>query len=203
LSNLIPLIIIFIAILFFLLASFGIDVYQYLYFLSPSENQLYFSSLEETYFVKGEYWRTFTPALMHFSLTHLLFNCLWVYVVGLEIQKAQGKFVLLLIIFISGIIANFSEFFLYESIRFGGLSGVVYGLFGYCFSKEIILKKHQFGFPPALYTFIFIWLLIGYTDILYYLGFGMVANGAHLGGLLSGILIGIIPSKNINGLGNK
>jgi membrane associated rhomboid family serine protease len=31
----------------------------------------------------------------------------------------------------------------------------------------------------------------------------MVANGAHLGGLLSGILIGIIPSKNINGLGNK
>jgi len=40
-----------------------------------------------------------------------------------------------------------------------------------------------------------IWLLVGYTDILYYLGFGMVANGAHLGGLLSGILMGIIPSK--------
>ena len=202
-SNLIPLTIVFIASLFFLLASFGINFYQYLYFLSPSENQLYFSSLEETYLVKGEYWRIFSPALMHFSLTHLLFNCLWVYVVGLEIQRVQGKLALLLIIFTSGIISNFSEFFLYESIRFGGLSGVVYGLFGYCFSKEIILKKHQFGFPPALYTFIFIWLLIGYTDILYYLGFGMVANGAHLGGLLSGILIGIIPSKNINGLGNK
>ena len=194
-SNLIPLIIIFIASLFFLLASFGINYYQYLYFLSPLENQLYFSSFEETYLVKGEYWRIFTPALMHFSLTHLLFNCLWVYVVGIEIQKVQGKLALLLIIFTSGIIANFSEYFLYESIRFGGLSGVVYGLFGYCFAKEIILKHHHFGFPPSLYTFIFIWLLVGYTDILYYLGFGMIANGAHLGGLLSGALIGIIPSK--------
>ena len=194
-SNLIPLTIIFIASLFFLLASFGINFYQYLYFLSPSENQLYFSSLEETYLVKGEYWRIFTPALMHFSLTHLLFNCLWVYVVGLEIQKVLGKLALLLIIFTSGIIANFSEFFLYESIRFGGLSGVVYGLFGYCFAKEIILKQYHFSFPPSLYTFILIWLLVGYTDILYYLGFGMVANGAHLGGLLSGMLMGIIPSE--------
>ena len=193
--NLIPITIIFIASLFFLLASFGINFYQYLFFLSPSENQLYFSSFEETYFVKGEYWRIFTPALIHFSLTHLLFNCLWVYVVGSEIQKVQGKLALLLIILASGIISNFSEFFLYGSIRFGGLSGIVYGLFGYCFSQEIILKKHQFGFPPALYTFIFIWLLIGYTDILYYLGFGMVANGAHLGGLLSGLLIGIILPK--------
>jgi GlpG protein len=195
LSNLIPLTLIFIASLFFLLASFGINFYQYLYFLSPSENQLYFSSFEETYFVKGEYWRIFTPALMHFSLTHLLFNCLWIYVVGLEIQKLQGRLTLILIVLITGIIANFSEFFLYESIRFGGLSGVVYGLFGFCFAKEIILKQHHFGFPPSLYTFIFIWLLVGYTDILYYLGFGMVANGAHLGGLLSGMLMGIIPSK--------
>jgi len=200
LSNLIPLTIIFIASLFFLLASFGINFYQYLYFLSPSENQIYFSSFEETYFVKGEYWRIFTPALMHFSLTHLLFNCLWVYVVGLEIQKVQGKLALLLIIFTSGIIANFSEFFLYESIRFGGLSGVVYGLFGFCFAKEIILKQHHFGFPPSLYIFIFIWLLMGYTDILYYLGFGMIANGAHMGGLLSGILLGIISSRNLNNI---
>ena len=199
-SNLIPLTIIFIASLFFLLASFGINFYQYLYFLSPSENQIYFSSFEETYFVKGEYWRIFTPALMHFSLTHLLFNCLWVYVVGLEIQKVQGKLALLLIIFTSGIIANFSEFFLYESIRFGGLSGVVYGLFGFCFAKEIILKQHHFGFPPSLYIFIFIWLLMGYTDILYYLGFGMIANGAHMGGLLSGILLGIISSRNLNNI---
>ena len=197
-SNLILLTIIFIASLLFLLASFGINFYQYLYFLSPSENQLYFSSFEETYLVKGEYWRTFTPALIHFSLTHLLFNCLWVYVVGLEIQKVQGKLALLLIILTSGIIANFSEYFLYESIRFGGLSGVVYGLFGYCFAKEIILKQHHFNFPPSLYTFIFIWLLVGYTDILYYLGFGMIANGAHLGGLLSGALIGIIPSKKLS-----
>ena len=197
-SNFIPLTIIFIASLLFLLASFGINFYQYLYFLSPLENQLYFSSLAETYLVKGEYWRIFTPALMHFSLTHLLFNCLWVYVVGLEIQKVQGKLALLLIIFTSGIIANFSEYFLYESIRFGGLSGVVYGLFGYCFAKEIILKQYHFSFPPSLYTFIFIWLLVGYTDILYYLGFGMIANGAHLGGLLSGALIGIIPSKKLS-----
>lgn len=193
--NLIPFTIIFIASVFFLLTFLGLDVYQYLFFLSPHQDQTYFYSIQDTYFIRSEYWRIFTPALIHFSLTHLLFNCLWVYVLGREIQRIKGSFTLILIIFFSGITANFSEFLLYESVRFGGLSGVVYGLFGYCFAKEMILKENKFGFPPSLYTFIFIWLLIGYTNLLYYFGFGMVANGAHLGGLLSGAVIGIIPSK--------
>lgn len=184
--------------LVFLLASIGIDIYQYLFFLSPSNSQAYFSSFEETYMLKKEYWRIFTPALIHFSLTHLLFNCLWIYVVGNEIQKLKGIFTLTFLILFSAIAANLAEFFLYGSIRFGGLSGVVYGLFGYCFAQEMILKKSYFSFPPSLYTFIFIWLAIGYTDILYYLGFGMTANGAHLGGLLSGMLIGIIHLNKKN-----
>jgi GlpG protein len=40
----------------------------------------------------------------------------------------------------------------------------------------------------------FVWLLIGFTGFLDLLGFGKIANFAHLGGLLSGILSGYIFS---------
>ena len=42
-----------------------------------------------------------------------------------------------------------------------------------------------------------VWLILGFLGILELFGFGSVANFAHLGGLVSGILFAIIY-KNIN-----
>ena len=40
-----------------------------------------------------------------------------------------------------------------------------------------------------------VWLLIGFTDVLKLFGLGSIANGAHLGGLLVGILTGVIIAR--------
>ena len=48
---------------------------------------------------------------------------------------------------------------------------------------------------PAVFTFMWIWLLIGFTGILKTLGLGSIANGAHLGGLLVGIVTGVIITR--------
>ena len=44
-----------------------------------------FYPLETTYFQNNEWWRLITPMFIHFSLTHLVFNCLWIYVIGSKI----------------------------------------------------------------------------------------------------------------------
>jgi GlpG protein len=48
---------------------------------------------------------------------------------------------------------------------------------------------------PAVFTFMWIWLFIGFTGILKTLGLGSIANGAHLGGLLVGIVTGVIITR--------
>ena len=41
--------------------------------------------------------------------------------------------------------------------------------------------------PSAIFTFMWIWLLVGLTGVLEIIGFGAIANGAHFGGLLAGL----------------
>ena len=48
---------------------------------------------------------------------------------------------------------------------------------------------------PSVLTFMWVWLLIGFTDVLKLLGLGSIANGAHLGGLLVGLLTGVIIAR--------
>ena len=44
--------------------------------------------------------------------------------------------------------------------------------------------------PPAVMGFMLIWLLVGLVGALEVLGAGAIANGAHLGGLVIGVLLG-------------
>ena len=67
-------------------------------------------------------------------------------------------------------------------------------MLGYCYAMEFVKNKSRYLLPPAIYIFMFVWLLIGFTGFLDLLGFGKIANFAHLGGLLSGILSGYIFS---------
>ena len=54
----------------------------------------------------------------------------------------------------------------------------------------------RYHLPPALYLFMIAWLILGFAGILDLFGFGSVANFAHLGGLISGIMFAMIY-KNI------
>ena len=151
-----------------------------------------FNSLETTYIQNNEWWRLITPMFIHFSLTHLVFNCLWIYVLGLKIEQIDGHITFINLVIFSSIISNLAQHFFGESALFGGLSGVIYGLFGYCMIIEIDTKQERYDLPPALYLFMLIWLILGFLGILNLFGFGNVANYAHLGGLISGIIFAMI-----------
>ena len=151
-----------------------------------------FNSLETTFMQNNEWWRLITPMFIHFSLTHLVFNCLWIYVLGTKIEQIDGHITFINLVIFSSIISNLAQHFFGESALFGGLSGVIYGLLGYCMIIEIDTKQERYDLPPALYLFMLIWLILGFLGILNLFGFGNVANYAHLGGLISGIIFAMI-----------
>ena len=159
-----------------------------------SFNQIQFYDFNTTYLIGNEWWRLITPMFIHFSLTHLIFNSLWIYILGREIEQLDGKIIFIFLILFTSTSSNYLQYSFSGPSLFGGLSGVVYGLLGYCFVSETFLRTNKFSFPPAIYLFMFFWLLIGFTGFLDLLGFGKIANFAHLGGLLSGILSGYIFS---------
>jgi len=157
-----------------------------------------FYSLETTYFINNEWWRLITPIFIHFSLTHLVFNCLWIYVLGSKIELIDGYFTFINLVIFSSIISNLAQHFFGGSALFGGLSGVIYGLLGYCMIIEFESKKNIYDLPPAIYMFMLAWLVLGFLGILNLFGFGNVANYAHLGGLISGIIFAMITTTIFN-----
>jgi GlpG protein len=184
--------IISIAVLLSFLTNFGFSsLLEPFLFLKSSGSNLY-PSFHATYISSQEWWRLITPTFLHFSLTHLIFNCLWIYILGSKIEIIDGKGIFLTLFLISGLSSNLGQYFITGDYLFGGLSGVVYGLLGYCFILDLDNRGQRYDLPIALYIFMFIWLLIGFTGLLKIFGFGNVANIAHLVGMIAGFILGLI-----------
>ena len=186
--------IIALAIFLTLFTNFGLNNFlEPLLFIKINLN----SSFENTYLINNEWWRLITPTFLHFSITHLVFNCLWIYILGSRIEKSDGLSIFLFIFILTGILSNAGQFFWTQQYLFGGLSGAVYGLLGYCFIIELDGRHGRYGLPEALYLFMFIWLLVGFTGVLSFFGFGNVANTAHLVGMIAGFIIGLITKYSL------
>ena len=65
-----------------------------------------FYSLDTTYYLYNEWWVRDAIMCIHFSLTHLVFNCLWIYVLGSKIELYDGHFTLLNLVIFSSIRSN-------------------------------------------------------------------------------------------------
>ena len=193
--------IILVAIVIALLSNFGslIAVIEPLTFTQIIiSNQGYASvmNFDQTYLVDNQWWRAITPIFIHFSFAHLAFNCLWIYILGEKIENIDGSFAFAMLIIFSAILSNCLQYFYTDSSLFGGLSGVIYGLLGFCMILELDAEYDRYALPPGLYMFMIVWLILGFVGVLDLFGFGSVANFAHLGGLISGIIFAMIY-KNI------
>ena len=193
--------IIIFAILFALISNFGsvIAAIELLTFTNINvTNQGYISmfDFDQTFWIDNQWWRLITPIFIHFSFAHLAFNCLWIFILGEKIENTDGSLIFISLVIFSAILSNCLQYFWTETSLFGGLSGVIYGLIGFCMIVEFDSQYDRYKLPPALYLFMIVWLLLGFAGILDLFGFGSVANFAHLGGLISGILFAMIY-KNI------
>jgi len=150
-------------------------------------NKIYYPDLL-TSVSGGQVWRLFTPAFMHFNLPHILFNLLWVWVVGRRIESYLGWPVLLGLFLFSALASNIAPFWV-SGPTFGGMSGFVFALLGFAWLWDRLRPAQLIGMPPALMGFMMFWLVLGFTGTLEVLGLGSVANTAHLAGLIAGLVV--------------
>mgnify|MGYP000539533616 CR=1 FL=1 len=135
-------------------------------------------------------WRLFTPALLHFSALHIIFNLLWWWYLGGQIEQKLSSTKLVVLFVLASSLPNLLQYFM-TGPAFGGLSGVVYALVGYFWILGRYKPQSGLFLPPPYIAFMLLWLVAGFFDLL-----GVpVANGAHLGGLLVGCGLAWIDSK--------
>lgn len=149
---------------------------------------LAFGSLTEA-LASGQIWRLLSPAFLHFGWMHLIFNMMWLWYFGRQVESLQGSGRMLLILLLSGIGANLAQYAT-GTVLFGGMSGVDFALLGYVWLMSRRAPGNGFFVPQMLVVFMLGWMLFTMTDMAAAVGFGNVANEAHLGGLIVGLALG-------------
>ena len=137
----------------------------------------------------GEYWRFITPAFLHFGWLHIVFNCLWMWDLGVRVEQVMGRLNMILLFLVIALVSNVSQS-MFEGGLFGGMSGVVYGLLGFSWVAPLLQPRWRIQPPSSIMLFMVGWLFVCAFGVIEGLGFGAVANAAHFGGLICGAILG-------------
>ncbi len=136
----------------------------------------------------GQVWRLVTPIFIHFGFLHILFNMMWLRDLGSMIESRRGTLSFLLLLLVIAVLSNFAQFWM-NGPHFGGMSGVVFGLFGYIWMKSRFEPESGFYMHPNIVFLMIAWFLLCTTGAA-----GAIANYAHGVGLAAGMAFGYGPS---------
>ncbi len=193
----VTLLIIALGIIGYLIASLFIQtgwlsVFTFQHF-QPTLGGLLFEPVLQAY-QRGEFWRLLTPTFLHFSLLHIVFNGLWIWEFGRRLELYFSRKTYLLLFFGTAVGANLVQYLSASDVPFGGLSGVVYGYLGILFVARRIAPHPVLSVPSGIFVFMLLWLALGVFGVIDFFlpGSAAVGNGAHLGGLLFGLILGYI-----------
>jgi GlpG protein len=88
---------------------------------------------------------------------------------------------------ILGIGSNFCEYYMVTP-QFGGMSGVLYGLFGYIWIRSLCDPSSGLVLSSSTVGMMLVWFFLCLVNVI-----PNVANWAHGGGLFLGMLWGALP----------
>ena len=135
----------------------------------------------------GDWWRAVTCNFIHIGAFHLLMNMYAFMYVGLLLEDLIGSRRMFMSYLLTGLCSAVFSLYMHGETISAGASGAIFGLYGiflaFLFFHRIAKEQRK-----ALLTSILIF--VGYNLV-----YGMKAgidNAAHIGGLLSGFLLGII-----------
>jgi len=150
---------------------------------------------------RGEFWRLVTPIFIHYGVMHIGFNLLMFFQFGRLIEGRYGSVWMAILILMTAVLSNFAQGVVPDAIggsspfyyrsgmlitSFGGLSGVVFGMFGFILVKQMTDSTSGFYLPQSTIMILLIYLVFCMTPIASEV-FGLhVANWAHGIGFIVG-----------------
>jgi membrane associated rhomboid family serine protease len=148
----------------------------------------------------------FTSLFLHADIFHIGGNMLYLYIFGDNIEDCLGHVRFLLFYFVCGIVADFAHILTITSsaglqIPTLGASGAISGVMG-----AYILLYPRARIETLIFTFV---ITIVSVPAVFFLGFwfilqllytwldmgGNIAYGAHIGGFVAGMILGIIVKR--------
>lgn len=154
-----------------------------------------------TFFEKirtGQIWRLFTPILLHASFFHILFNMLWLWLLGKMMEDNIGWIAYVLFVVVAACVTNTLQY-LMTGFSFMGFSGVVCAMAGYIWERK--RKAAWELYPIDNKILIFLWIFIFGLLALQIVSFLLqitnlvklasmrIANTAHISGVFLGMLL--------------
>jgi len=150
---------------------------------------------------EGEVWRLITPIFLHAGVLHIIFNMMWLWLLGKQIEERVGILRYAALIIVIAIISNTSQY-LMSGFSFLGFSGVICGLAGFIWVRQKLAPWE--GYPlqrgTALFLLIFVLGITSLQAVAFFLNlfdvteFSLnIANTAHVSGAIAGMLFAKIP----------
>jgi membrane associated rhomboid family serine protease len=131
--------------------------------------------------IHHQYYRLLTSGFLHLSLQHILFNMLFLFFVGRDLETAVGRLNYVAVYFASLLAGSFGALLFQPGIPGAGASGALFGLLG-----ALIVIARDRGIP--------IWSSgLGITlvlNIAFSLTVSNISLGAHIGGFIGGLICG-------------
>jgi rhomboid protease GluP len=173
---------------------FAVMILSGVHFLLPDNQSLLdWGANFRPFTLTGEWWRLFTSTFLHIGIVHLLLNMYALLYIGLLLEPYLGKARFLSAYLISGIAASVTSLWWNDLTISAGASGAIFGMYG-VFLALLTTSLIDKSVRKALLTSIIVF--VGYNLLYGLRPDSNIDNAAHIGGLISGLVIGyaFVPS---------
>jgi rhomboid protease GluP len=144
----------------------------------------------------GEWWRLGTAMFLHFGLLHLAVNAWALWDAGRLVERLYGPFRFLALYLASGLAGNLLSLLAHgDHAVSGGASGAIFGIYG---ALLVFLWRERRQVHPLEFRWLFGGAVV-FSAVTIGLGFTTerIDNAAHIGGLVSGTLLGLALAKPV------
>lgn len=140
--------------------------------------------------VGGEWWRLLSAMFVHIGIFHLGLNMHALWRLGKLTERLFGNWAFLLLYVLSGLGAAIASLWLHADIISAGASGAIFGVAG---GLAVFLHRGKLPVPREVTQNVLIstLLFVAYNLLYGFLGSG-IDNAAHLGGLVTGAVVGAL-----------
>ncbi|MDP9041369.1 MAG: rhomboid family intramembrane serine protease [Bacteroidota bacterium] len=137
------------------------------------------------YTMDGQLWRLLTNFFLHIGILHLLFNMYALLYIGILLEPRLGSWRFGIAYLATGLLASCASLYWHPMTVSAGASGAIFGMYGVflaMLTTNLIEKSLRKPLLTSIAIFVGYNLLNGMK--------GGIDNAAHIGGLVSGIIIG-------------
>ena len=181
---------------------------------SPLEDSLLFSDRRSNVDPEGkvdiwanirrfELWRIITPIFIHYGAAHLIFNMIWLFTLGGQIENRRGTRFMSVLILVLAVTSNLGQALEASLVdpsgfRFGGMSGVCYGIFGFLLVKVKFDNRDNYVLSQMTVIIGIAWFVLciarSFPEMDSVLAFmPRIANTAHTVGFFVGMALAYAP----------